>query len=100
MPLQPSRPWRARVRQALLLWHRWFGLGAALWLLLLAITGSAITFYDELDTWLNPDLRVAPRATEGRGRPVTLDQAVSHVQRAVPGFQPWIIDLPNRPGET
>jgi len=46
-----------RWRPALRAWHRWFGLGAALWLLLLALTGSVIAFYDELDRALNPDWR-------------------------------------------
>jgi uncharacterized iron-regulated membrane protein len=90
--------WRARARALLLAWHRWFGLGASLWLLLLALTGSAITFYDELDTWLNPDLRrtQAPAALAGDVAP--LAQAVSRAQAAVPGFEPWIVELPRAPG--
>ncbi|RAN35887.1 PepSY domain-containing protein [Hyphomonas pacifica] len=46
-----------RVRPLLGFWHRWFGLFAALWLALMAITGSAVVYYEELDSWLNPDLR-------------------------------------------
>ncbi|MBR9807769.1 MAG: PepSY domain-containing protein [Alphaproteobacteria bacterium] len=46
-----------RVRPLLVFWHRWFGLFAALWLALMAITGSAVVYYEELDSWLNPDLR-------------------------------------------
>ena len=53
-------------RRALRMWHRWFGLAAGLWLLLLAITGSAITYYEELDHALNGDL---PRPCAGRHRP-------------------------------
>ncbi|MDH5823621.1 PepSY-associated TM helix domain-containing protein [Luteimonas sp. RD2P54] len=82
----------------MLIWHRWFGLGASLWLLLLALTGSAITFYDELDTWLNPDLRTTGQSTPGAAIPV--ERAIGQAQRVLPGFQPWMIDLPNAPGQT
>ncbi|WP_273240803.1 PepSY-associated TM helix domain-containing protein [Hyphomonas atlantica corrig.] len=50
-----------RVRPLLVFWHRWFGLFAALWLALMGITGSAIVYYDELDTWMNPDLQRVER---------------------------------------
>ena len=51
---------RRRPRHALKLWHRWFGLIAGLWLALLAVTGIAVTFYDELDSTLNADWRTVP----------------------------------------
>ncbi len=90
----PLRPRRAR--PAIKLWHRWFGLVAGVWLLLLAVTGSAIAFYDELDTALNPDLRrVAPAAVEA-----PIDVAIARAAVALPGFAPSQIDLPDRPGET
>src|SRR5690606_38706924 len=48
-------------RKLLVLWHRWFGVLAGLWIIALAATGSVIVFYDELDRWLNPDLhKVSP----------------------------------------
>ncbi|WP_407354588.1 PepSY-associated TM helix domain-containing protein [Luteimonas sp. R10] len=96
----PQRRRRTRWRQALLAWHRWFGLGASLWLLLLALTGSAITFYDELDTWLNPDLRTTGETVPGEAQPVPVERAIEQAQRALPGFRPWMIDLPNAPGRT
>lgn len=75
-------------------------MGASLWLLLLAVTGTAITFYDELDTWLNPDLRTAPVVVDGAQVPASLDDVIHHARIAAPGFEPWMIDLPNQPGET
>ena len=38
-----------RLRPALVLWHRWFGLLGALWLFLLGATGSILVFYEEID---------------------------------------------------
>jgi uncharacterized iron-regulated membrane protein len=87
---------RRRARPAIKLWHRWFGLLAGLWLSLLALTGCIITFYDELDTWLNPDLRTVAAAPVR----VPVDLALAHAQAALPGFRPSQIDLPNAPGES
>ena len=44
-----------RLRPALVLWHRWFGLLGALWLFLLGATGSILVFYEEIDHGLNAD---------------------------------------------
>lgn len=89
---------RLRWRPALRAWHRWFGLGAAAWLLLLALTGSAIAFYDELDRALNPDWRGV--ATVGAAPAVRVDAALARVGAALPGFSPRMIDLPERTGHT
>lgn len=91
---------RLRWRSVLRVWHRWFGLGASLWLLLLALTGSAITFYDELDTWLNPDLRTVDAAAAVTGVAVSVEVALRNAQAALPGFEPRHVDLPNVAGET
>lgn len=87
-----------RWRPALRAWHRWFGLGAALWLLLLALTGSAIAFYDELDRALNPDWRGV--VTAGAAAPARTDAALAAARTALPEFSPRMIDLPERAGET
>ncbi|MDH5832910.1 PepSY-associated TM helix domain-containing protein [Luteimonas kalidii] len=92
--------WRVRTRLALLAWHRWFGLGASLWLLLLALTGSAITFYDEIDTWLNPDLRTTGEVVATSDAPAPLELAIARAQEALPGFEPWIVEFPHAPGRT
>ncbi len=96
--MQPRQ--HQRWRSALRVWHRWFGLGASLWLLLLALTGSAITFYDELDTWLNPDLRRVPAAGAVAGAEASVEPAWRKAQAALPGFEPRHIELPNVAGES
>lgn len=85
-----------RLRPAIKLWHRWFGLLAGLWILLLAVTGCAITFYDEIDTLLNPDLRTVAAA------PVSapVETVVAQATDALPGLQVSQIDLPDRPTES
>lgn len=88
-----SRRWRPFAR----VWHRWFGILSGLWLLLLAVTGSAITFYDELDSWLNPDLRSIPVAA---ARYAPVDLAVARAQAALPGFAPNNILMPSHPRGT
>ncbi|HEV7288553.1 PepSY-associated TM helix domain-containing protein [Sphingomonas sp.] len=88
-----SRRWRPFARA----WHRWFGILGGLWLLLLAVTGSAITFYDELDSWLNPDLRSVPVAAEHHA---PVDRAVARAQAALPGFAPNNILMPSHPRGT
>lgn len=80
-----------RSRLALKLWHRWFGILAALWLALLAATGIAITFYDELDSWLNADWRTVP-AFEGPPAPLT--HALAAAEQRLPGFAPTMIEMP------
>lgn len=85
-------------RRALRLWHRWFGLAAGVWLLLLALTGSAITYYEELDHALNGDLRQVART--GPPVPAPITTALTRAEALFPGFQPRHIDLPDRPNET
>src|SRR5690606_39937822 len=97
-PATAPAPRPGRVRRILRLWHRAFGLGAALWLLLLALTGSVIAFYDELDAWLNPDLlrvdaSVSPALPD-------VESALRSAAGALPGFAPRYINLPDAPGES
>lgn len=84
-----------RWRGALRLWHRWFGLGAVVWLLALAATGTPIVFYDELDRALNPDWRTVAPAVG----PLATDAAVAQAQSAL-GFTARFIDLPNGPDQS
>lgn len=87
---------RRRPRHALKLWHRWFGLVAGLWLALLAITGIAVTFYDELDSALNADWRTVPASD----KVAPIDDAVRKAERALPGFEPNMIELPGDAGDS
>ena len=81
---------RRRPRHALKLWHRWFGLVAGLWLALLAATGIAVTFYDELDRALNADWRTVPASA----RVAPVGDAIAAAERALPGFAPTMIEVP------
>ncbi|MCA0210767.1 MAG: PepSY domain-containing protein [Proteobacteria bacterium] len=87
---------RRRPRHALKLWHRWFGLIAGLWLALLAVTGIAVTFYDELDSALNADWRTV--SVSANRAPI--GHAVAAAERALPGFAPNMIELPGHAGDS
>lgn len=89
-PPRTPRRWRPFAK----LWHRWFGILGGLWLLLLAVTGSAITYYDELDRWLNPDWRSIPVSAAIHA---PLDAVVARANEALPGFVPNNILLPTCP---
>ncbi|NHK28707.1 PepSY domain-containing protein [Parvularcula flava] len=85
-----------RLRPLLVFWHRWFGLLSAVWLVLMAVTGSLIVFYDEGDALLNPDLR---RVTPGaEWRPA--DEWVAAAREAFPDGYASIIDIPERADES
>lgn len=85
-----------KLRPVLLVWHRWFGLLAALWLTVLALTGSAIVYYDELDRLLVPEQRVATPT----GEPAPLADVAAAAESAHPGTFARFFDLANRPDET
>ncbi|MEZ0497435.1 PepSY-associated TM helix domain-containing protein [Sphingomonas sp. IW22] len=84
-------------RQALRLWHRWFGLVAGLWLVLLSVTGISIAWYDEIDTALNPDLR---RVVVGDAPPVPLAIVLARAEATLPGFEARQVQLAGQPGQT
>jgi uncharacterized iron-regulated membrane protein len=85
-----------KLRPVLVLWHRWFGLIAAVWLLLLALTGSFIVFMDEADTALNPDLR----RVEATGEPLPVQTLVDAVTVAKPGTFVDYLLMPSAPGDS
>jgi len=83
MRLKP-RAWLVRL-------HRWAGLGCALFLVLMGLTGALLAFEEALDAWLNPDLfhvAVAP------GTPL-MDPLVlqRQVQAALPGVNVDVLRL-------
>lgn len=96
-PMTAAAPRPGRGRRAMRLWHRFFGLAAALWLLLLALTGSVIAFHDEVDGWLNADLHTI--ASDVRVTP-DVDAALRTAQATLTGFVPRYIDLPDAPRES
>jgi uncharacterized iron-regulated membrane protein len=81
-------------RHPLLLWHRWFGLIAALWLFVMGATGSVLVFYQEIDDALNRDMFTA---SAGPARPIA--QIAAAAASAHPGFSASYVDLPNSSGE-
>ncbi|WP_426170107.1 PepSY-associated TM helix domain-containing protein [Sandarakinorhabdus sp. DWP1-3-1] len=84
------------MRRALVLWHRWFGLAAALWLLVLALTGTIIVFQDELDRALNPDLR-----SVAIGGPMASAETLKRAAEAAePGSALDYLMLPVHPGDS
>lgn len=93
-PQRPKKPLRGLLRG----WHRWFGLIVGPWLLLLALTGSAIAFYDDLDSWLNPSWRTVP--AEQAVLTPAVDSAMLQAATQLPGFAPRFINLPNTPTQT
>jgi uncharacterized iron-regulated membrane protein len=78
------------VRRLLLAWHRTFGIVAAIWLLLLAASGSIIVFQDEIDRWLNADLFAATA-----GPAASIDLLVSAAEAERPGHFASFVELPN-----
>ncbi|RAI45473.1 PepSY-associated TM helix domain-containing protein [Rhodoplanes roseus] len=82
------RPWLVRV-------HRWVGLAIAPFLVVAALTGSAIAFREELDAWLNPDLFEATAS----GTPLSPSEIVAKVEAADPQVRVFRVPLPHEPGE-
>lgn len=82
------------MRRPLVLWHRWFGLFAALWLFLMGATGAVLVFHAEIDRALNPDIFTAGT---GPSRPVS--ELTSAAAAAKPGHVVSYLVLPHKPGE-
>jgi len=55
-----------RRRKTWLQVHLWLGLALGLWLSVIGLTGSVLTFYREIDEWLNPGLLTVPADPRGR----------------------------------
>lgn len=80
-----------KLRRGLVFWHRWFGLLGGVWLFALALTGSIVVFYEELDHALNRDLfELAPG-----GRVLPVAELVATVEDAYPGTYASYVDLPD-----
>lgn len=85
----------AGVRPALVRLHRWFGLLAAPWLLLMALTGSVLVFHEEIDSVIAPEFhRVAPESRKVGPGPLALDRAIVRAEAAWPGAVVRFMRLP------
>ena len=88
----PSLP-KHTMRQTLLKIHRWGGLAAGLAIFVIAISGCALVFEDDIDRLLNPDLTVvAPGPST-----VSLQAVVEAVRSAYPSEVLTGIVLPKEP---
>ena len=94
-------PWRrpptagsAAVRALLVTLHRWFGLGAALFLFIAGATGAVISWDHELDEWLNPHLYQAASS----GTPLPPLQLAQRVEAADPRVRLTFMPLAVEPG--
>jgi uncharacterized iron-regulated membrane protein len=76
--------------------HRWSGLGLAVFLVVAGVGGAVISFYDELDVWLNPHLHsVQPRATAH-----SVFELRERVERLFPNAQVDSVPLHVAPGRS
>jgi len=82
------------MRAALVTLHRWFGLGAALFLFIAGATGAVISWDHELDEWLNPQLYRTSSAGAALS-PLTLAQ---RVEAADPRVRVTFMPLAAEPG--
>lgn len=76
--------------------HRWFGLGAAAFLLIAGLTGAIISWDHELDAWLNPRLFKAQQA----GSPKPVAELIERVESADPRVRVGFVPLEVEPGHT
>lgn len=84
------------MRGALVVLHRWLGLGAAGFLFVAGLTGAIISWDHEIDAWLNPALFEARSAGPARA---SLELA-AEVERADPRLQVSFLPLHAEPGHT
>lgn len=87
------------MRRLLVTLHRWFGLGAALFLFVAGATGAVISWDHELDEWLNPALYQA-RSGAGAAAPLPTEELVARIERADPRVRVSFMPLAVEPGHT
>lgn len=82
------KPWMFRL-------HRWIGALAALYIALLAATGTILHFRDQLEKWLEPELF---EVSSGAGR-LPLAALLATAREAFPASSPRFIFPPRTPGD-
>ncbi|MBJ7413409.1 MAG: PepSY domain-containing protein, partial [Phenylobacterium sp.] len=84
------------MRGALVVLHRWLGLGVAGFLLIAGLTGAIISWDHEIDEWLNPALFDARTPGESRA-PLELAAAAERADpRLQVTFLPLTVDVEER----
>jgi uncharacterized iron-regulated membrane protein len=84
------------VRPLLVVLHRWFGLGIALFLFLAGVTGAVIAWNGEIDAALNPEFYNARTA----GPPLPALELAKRVEAANPRLRITYLPLGVEPGRT
>lgn len=84
------------MRHAVTLLHRWFGLGAALFLFIAGVTGAVISWDHELDDWLNPHLH----ESAAQGPALDALTAARLAEARDPRLRVTYLPLAAEPGET
>ena len=75
-------------------WHRWLGLGLALPLLLIAITGALLLYKGPVERAFAPELRIGAGAVE-----VSAPQVLARLQAELPQHQPLVLLGPRDGGQ-
>ncbi|MDM5177527.1 PepSY-associated TM helix domain-containing protein [Massilia sp. DJPM01] len=87
------------MRPALVLLHRWFGLGVAIFLFISGATGALISFDHELDAALNPDLFHA-HSGETAQRQIPGNELARAIEAADPRLRIGYVMTGVEPGHT
>jgi uncharacterized iron-regulated membrane protein len=83
------------LRAAVVAIHRYAGLGMAVFLVLVGLSGSLIAWEDEIDAWLNPQLFLTSHAI---GLPIP--ELAERFEQAHPGVQLFFLQEPAESGHT
>jgi uncharacterized iron-regulated membrane protein len=86
-----------RMRTLLVLLHRWFGLGLAIFLCQAGLTGALIAWDHEIDALLNPELFSAPASSVAALPPLRLAEIV---EQEDPRVDVTFLPLSVEPGRT
>lgn len=85
-------PQRVFLRRALFQIHLWTGIGSAIYLFVVCLTGSVLVYRNELYRTFSP----MPVIVEGSGPALTPDELKAAASRAYPGYE---VETP-KPGDT
>jgi uncharacterized iron-regulated membrane protein len=84
----------ARLRRLWLNFHLWIGLGLAILLVPISLSGAALVWQDNLDSWIHPS-RYAVTAGPSQPAQALLSAATAALPR---GFEPTVLRLPKSEG--
>jgi uncharacterized iron-regulated membrane protein len=82
-------------RRTLLALHQWVGLAAGLFLVVIAVSGSALVFENDIDRALNPSTSFVPPGAQ----PLPIETLVARVQAAYPADQVTGVRIADAPDQ-